>query len=143
MEAVPASHTKSKLRCNSAVPRPYTSNQLQNPDPDDWRFHAAHRIPAIDSSSESSSIFSSSDASSCSTVSTKESSSNEDFSDYIFGEMGPNWYSQYSRHSSAGITSSLFPNLDVGIKGRNLEGEGNAAILRSDRSRHRRRSTSD
>ncbi|KAM1611693.1 hypothetical protein ACFX11_000487 [Malus domestica] len=143
LEAVPASHTKSKSRCNSAVPRPYTNNQLQNPDPDDWRFHATHRIPAIDSSSESSSIFSSSDASSCSTVSTKESSSNEDFSDYIFGEMGPNWYSQYSRHSSAGITSSLFPNLDVGIKGRNLEGEGNAAILCSDRSRHRRRSTLD
>ncbi|CAB4314256.1 unnamed protein product [Prunus armeniaca] len=128
LEAVPSSHTKSKSRSNSVVPS-LISNQSRNQDPDDWRFHPTHRYPALDSSSESSSIFSSSDASSCSTASTKDSSSNEDFSDYIFGETGPDWYSQYSRHSSAAMTG--------------LDGERTSTVLCSDRSRHRRKSTSD
>ncbi|KAJ7943718.1 Ubiquitin carboxyl-terminal hydrolase [Quillaja saponaria] len=59
--------------------------------PEEWRFHLRERIPSVDSLSESSSLFSWSDASSCSTASTKDSASNPDFSDYIFGEMGSNW----------------------------------------------------
>lgn len=46
----------------------------------------------MDSSSESSSLFSWSDASSCSTASTKDSVKSEDFSDFLFGEVGPGWY---------------------------------------------------
>ncbi|KAL6225095.1 hypothetical protein ACLB2K_003947 [Fragaria x ananassa] len=100
-EAVPSSLTKSKLRSTvpsviSCAAQPTSSRNRdrmsfdgssnQSLDPDDWRSHSMYRVPATDSSSESSSIFSSSDASSCSTVSTKDSSSNEDFSDYLFGQ---------------------------------------------------------
>ncbi|GLT70694.1 hypothetical protein SLA2020_427550 [Shorea laevis] len=71
-----------------------TSKQLQYLE--DWRFHPPRRIPSADSWSESSSLFSSSDASSCSTTSTKDSVRSEDFSDYIFGDMGHEWYKPIS-----------------------------------------------
>ncbi|XP_024182286.1 ubiquitin carboxyl-terminal hydrolase 17 isoform X2 [Rosa chinensis] len=158
-EAVPSSLTKSKLRytvpsMNSSAAQPKSSREWyrmsfdgssnQSLDPDDWRSHSMYRVPAMDSLSESSSIFSSSDASSCSTVSTKDSSSNEDLSDYIFGQVGTNPYSQFRRSSDV-VAPSLFPNFDVDMKGRTAdsEGGGNSTILCSDRSRHRRKSTSD
>ncbi|KAM5577076.1 hypothetical protein ABKV19_007759 [Rosa sericea] len=158
-EAVPSSLTKSKLRymvpsMNSSAAQPKSSRERyrmsfdgssnQSLDPDDWRSHSMYRVPAMDSLSESSSIFSSSDASSCSTVSTKDSSSDEDFSDYIFGQVGTNPYSQFRRSSDV-VTPSLFPNFDVDMKGptEDSEGGGNSTILYTDRGRHRRKSTSD
>ncbi|XP_042020995.1 ubiquitin carboxyl-terminal hydrolase 17-like [Salvia splendens] len=58
-------------------------------DPEDWEFQVKqHKKHVGDSSSDSSSIFSTSDAGSYSTDSTKDSSA-EDLSGYLFG---PNWY---------------------------------------------------
>lgn len=92
-----------------------------------------HRVPIVDSSSESSSLFSS-DASSCSTVSTKDSASTDDFTDYIFGEAGTNWYSRYG-HSHRG---------SIGVSSReDMEGEGNFTVLYTDPTKqHRRKSLS-
>ncbi|RYQ81636.1 hypothetical protein Ahy_Scaffold1g107510 isoform D [Arachis hypogaea] len=70
--------------------------------PEEWRFHYG-----MDSSSESSSLFSSSDASSCSTSSIKDSASSADFSDYIFGEVGSNWY------NNQGLSSNSYDNLST------------------------------
>ncbi|KAF3439217.1 hypothetical protein FNV43_RR17492 [Rhamnella rubrinervis] len=121
LEAVPSSHAKPKSRSNSAVPSIDSSAQqkfsknsylttLDGPavhpslDPYDWRLNSMHRVPIVDSSSESSSLFSS-DASSCSTVSTKDSASTDDFTDYIFGEAGTNWKSMsHIEKSSCGET---------------------------------------
>ncbi|WCJ31971.1 Ubiquitin carboxyl-terminal hydrolase 17 [Euphorbia peplus] len=105
LEAVPSSLNSSKARHNLhsssndlpktqqknnkypywITPNDLTSNKLQ--ESDRWRHHL------VDSSSESSSLFSWSDASSCSTASTKDSVKSEDFSDFLFGEAGANWYS--------------------------------------------------
>lgn len=58
-------------------------------DPEDWEFQVKqHKLHVGDSSSDSSSIFSTSDAGSYSTDSTKDSSA-EDLSGYLFGS---NWY---------------------------------------------------
>ncbi|XP_042023034.1 ubiquitin carboxyl-terminal hydrolase 17-like, partial [Salvia splendens] len=58
-------------------------------DPEDWEYQVKqHKKHVGDSSSDSSSIFSTSDAGSYSTDSTKDSSA-EDLSGYLFG---PNWY---------------------------------------------------
>ncbi|XP_065874124.1 ubiquitin carboxyl-terminal hydrolase 17-like isoform X2 [Euphorbia lathyris] len=104
LEAVPSSLNTSKARSNIQsssndppktqqkngkypywiTPNDWRSNKLQ--DTDDWRRHL------VDSSSESSSLFSWSDASSCSTASTKDSVKSEDFSDFLFGEAGASWY---------------------------------------------------
>ncbi|XP_021897493.1 ubiquitin carboxyl-terminal hydrolase 17-like [Carica papaya] len=112
LEAVPSSNA-SKVKSCSSVPRvdastarqrhgknPYwmtLDGPISNPsfDLNDLRFHSMRRIPTTDSSSESSSLFSCSDVSSCSTASTKSSSQTEDFSDYLFGEVGPSWYNHY------------------------------------------------
>ncbi|KAK6125874.1 hypothetical protein DH2020_040386 [Rehmannia glutinosa] len=53
-------------------------------DPDGWGFQSKHRNLLVDSSSDSSSIFSASDAGSYSTDSTKDSSA-EEISGYLFG----------------------------------------------------------
>ncbi|KAL2241065.1 UNVERIFIED_CONTAM: hypothetical protein Sindi_0747700, partial [Sesamum indicum] len=53
-------------------------------DAESLEFHSKHRNPIVDSSSDSSSIFSASDAGSYSTDSTKDSSA-EDISGYLFG----------------------------------------------------------
>ncbi|KAL7104312.1 hypothetical protein ACP275_08G236100 [Erythranthe tilingii] len=63
-------------------PNDFTGNLVT--DPERW----LHRNPTVDSSSDSSSIFSVSDAGSYSTDSTKDSSA-DDISGYIFG---PSWY---------------------------------------------------
>ncbi|EEF31689.1 cysteine-type endopeptidase, putative [Ricinus communis] len=105
LEAVPAKNLNtSKTRCNSHFSSTDPSKaQLKHDkhlywmdsddltstkllDPDDCRFHP------VDSSSESSSLLSWSDASSCSTASTKDSVKSEDFSDFLFGDTGPGWY---------------------------------------------------
>ena len=78
--------------------------------PEEWRFPYGGRNTLVDSSSESSSLFSSSDASSCSTASIKDSASSADFSDYIFGEVGPNWYNNYGLSSNS-VASSSYDNL--------------------------------
>ncbi|KAK6125856.1 hypothetical protein DH2020_040404 [Rehmannia glutinosa] len=56
-------------------------------DPDGWGFQSKHRNILVDSSSDSSSIFSASDAGSYSTDSTKDSSA-EEISGYLFGLAG-------------------------------------------------------
>ncbi|KAK9284688.1 hypothetical protein L1049_023864 [Liquidambar formosana] len=111
LEAVPSSLKTSKAKSNSVKPSadlsqqklgksPYRMN-VDGPnsnqffDPEDPRFHSMRRFRMADSSSESSSLFSCSDVGSCSTESTKDSASAEDFSDYIFGDVEPNWYSPY------------------------------------------------
>ncbi|XP_059624161.1 ubiquitin carboxyl-terminal hydrolase 17-like isoform X2 [Cornus florida] len=110
LEAVPSCNSRkknnSKARSNTVdssmlQPRlenyPYwmtlgghTSNQFL--DPEDWRFHLMRRVPTVDLSSDSSSIFSSSDTGSCSTESTGGSTSAEDITGYIFGDVSPSWY---------------------------------------------------
>ncbi|XVE86851.1 hypothetical protein DITRI_Ditri18aG0068500 [Diplodiscus trichospermus] len=116
-------------------------------DPEDWRFHSMQRTPSADSSSESSSIFSGSDASSCSTASTKDSSRSEDFTDYLFHEMGPEWYSRYGISSDT-CTSSSYHGFDADSGGemdgggRWLERDGNSIFLYTDSGRHRRNSYS-
>ncbi|XWS33387.1 hypothetical protein CRYUN_Cryun22dG0077900 [Craigia yunnanensis] len=132
LEAVPSSHNTSKTRSDSNVSRldpsiaqrkhkypSDASTRKQLFDPEDWRFHSMQRIPPADSSSESSSIFSGSDASSCSTASTKDSSRSEDFSDYLFD-------------SGAEIDGCA----------RWLERYGNSTVLYTDSSRHHRNSSS-
>ncbi|XP_022751124.1 ubiquitin carboxyl-terminal hydrolase 17 isoform X2 [Durio zibethinus] len=160
LEAVPSSHNTSKTRSDSNVSRldpsmiqrkhkypsdASTSKQLFYPE--DWRFYSMQRIPPADSSSESSSIFSSSDASSCSTASTKDSSRSEDFSDYLFGEVGPEWYSLYGISSDMDAASS-YHGLD-GDLGAEMDGcarwlgrDGNSTVLFTDSRRHRRNGTS-
>ncbi|TYH28631.1 hypothetical protein ES288_A02G159100v1 [Gossypium darwinii] len=102
LEAVPCSPKTSKSGSDS---------NFSKLDPSiSQRKHKYHppmqRISSADSSSESSSIFSGSDASSCSTTSTKDSSRSEDFSDYLFGEMGPEWYNQNGISSETAASSS-------------------------------------
>lgn len=160
LEAVPSSAGKSKSRSNSTM----TDNAATQPkfcrnpypnssDPYDWRLNSI-RFRAADSSSESSSIFSS-DASSSSTVSTKDSASTDDFSDYIFGKAGSSFYRQYG-HSSNMITSSSNSDFDTDFNEGNdvwrrlppqgsswdVEREGNSTILYTDTNKNRRRSTS-
>ncbi|KAI4328140.1 hypothetical protein L6164_020522 [Bauhinia variegata] len=119
-----AIHATSKTRSNSTAtsidPSTLRQKHGKNPHrnvidgplsneflhPEEWSFHYGERNAMVDSFSESSSLFSSSDASSCSTASTKDSSSTADFSDYIFGEMGPDWYSHYGLSSDTVESSS-------------------------------------
>ncbi|XP_068637483.1 ubiquitin carboxyl-terminal hydrolase 17-like [Aristolochia californica] len=58
---------------------------LGSPDSFDRRSHPEHWMPRVDSSSDSSSLFSCSDEGSCSTDSTRDSLSIDDCSEYIFG----------------------------------------------------------
>ncbi|KMT08626.1 hypothetical protein BVRB_6g139030 [Beta vulgaris subsp. vulgaris] len=53
---------------------------------EEWVTHSVESIPRVDSSSEISSLFSYSEEGTCSTPSTKDSASVDDFSDYIFGK---------------------------------------------------------
>ncbi|XVF33085.1 hypothetical protein REPUB_Repub17cG0137800 [Reevesia pubescens] len=111
-------------------------------------FHAMQRILSADSSSESSFIFSGSDASSCSTASTNDSSRSEDLSDYLFGEMRLEWYNQYGISPYTGATSSSYHCFDadsrVEIGGRTLwlERDGNSTFLYADSRKQRRNSSS-
>lgn len=156
-EAVPSS---SKTRCEShtsnAEPskaeqkhgkHPYrvtshgsTSKQLACPE--DGRLHKTRRIPSTDSWSEISSIFSSSDGSSSST-STKDSVRSEDFSDYLFSEVGLEWYNRYGMPSDPGASSYKSSHVDSDWDSRkDLEGGLNPAFLYSDSTKHHLRNSS-
>ncbi|KAH7524756.1 hypothetical protein FEM48_Zijuj06G0153100 [Ziziphus jujuba var. spinosa] len=70
------------------------------------RFQQLQKILEEDSSSDNSSLISSnSDEGSCSTESTRDSTSTDDLSDYIFGDSGRGWNSPW-RNSSDSDTSS-------------------------------------
>ncbi|KAK4850138.1 hypothetical protein QYF36_004171 [Acer negundo] len=71
-------------------------------------FHRLQRILEDDTSSDNSSLISSnSDEGSCSTDSTRDSSSMDDISDYIFGDSGSGWNSPWRNSSDSDTTSSL------------------------------------
>ncbi|KAG5059203.1 hypothetical protein JHK87_000232 [Glycine soja] len=110
--------------------------------PEEWRFQYGGRNTMVDSSSESS-LFSSSDASSCSTASIKDSASSADFSDYIFGEVGPSWYSHYGLSSNMGASSS-HDNLDTdflvdssGASRRRRQDSEDKAVLYANKNKNR------
>ena len=70
------------------------------------KFHHLKRILEEDSSSDNSSLISSnSDEGSCSTDSTRDSTSIDDFSDYIFGDSGHGWSTMW-RNSESDTSSS-------------------------------------
>ena len=173
LEAVPSSHAIAaggKLSSNSVVPgvdpstmrRKLESSNWTTCDsptsnqglrPEDWRSHSMQWVGAVDSSSESSSLFSCcSDEGSCSTESTNDSSSTGDFSEYLFGEVGSCWYRNYGLSSDTDVSSSLNSRRSgssssssssssqssgggrrvphrVSSWGGNLEGEGNSSFL--------------
>ncbi|XP_058097015.1 ubiquitin carboxyl-terminal hydrolase 17-like [Magnolia sinica] len=104
-EAAPSSNGEniSRGRCSSSVPyadHPASQRMPHHPywmAPDgpanteslgslDGRFLPVHRIPKTDSSSDNSSLFSCSDEGSCSTESTRDSTSTDEYSEYIFGD---------------------------------------------------------
>lgn len=168
LEAVPSSHnTSSKGRCNSSNFDPnkvqfkhsktgsYPSwmnlgNGKQPSDRDKWRLQMMQRIPPFDSSSESSSLFSWSDASSCSTASTKDSNRSEDLSDYLFGGMGTEWYHHYKTPQDLDAScqngdtadpkaAAAFGRRNDGMEQDDAGGSGKPAVLYTDsskRSRH-------
>ncbi|XP_027355033.1 ubiquitin carboxyl-terminal hydrolase 16-like isoform X2 [Abrus precatorius] len=71
------------------------------------KFHHLKRILEEDSSSDNSSLISSnSDEGSCSTDSTRDSTSTDDFSDYIFGDSGNGWSSMWRNSDSDSSSSS-------------------------------------
>ncbi|XP_061350061.1 ubiquitin carboxyl-terminal hydrolase 17-like [Gastrolobium bilobum] len=71
------------------------------------KFHHLRRILEEDSSSDNSSLISSnSDEGSCSTDSTCESTSTDDFADYIFGDLGRGWDGKL-RNSDSDTSSAL------------------------------------
>uniref|UniRef100_A0A2N9ENU9 USP domain-containing protein n=1 Tax=Fagus sylvatica TaxID=28930 RepID=A0A2N9ENU9_FAGSY len=146
---------KTESNAKVAQQKPARDNN-QSFHPDERRFHSIPRFPAVDSSSESSSLFGSSDASSCSTASTKDSASTGDLSDYIFGEAGPNWRSHYGLASDS-VSSSSYCDFDADSEAYNdnwrlasrqngwregLNGDGNSATLYTDTTRQRRKSFS-
>lgn len=65
-----------------------------------------HRAPIVDSSSDSSSLFSCSDAGSCSTESTRDSTSTDDLSDYIFGESRYGYNSPWRGSEDSDVSCS-------------------------------------
>ncbi|KAF3447235.1 hypothetical protein FNV43_RR12415 [Rhamnella rubrinervis] len=71
------------------------------------RFHRLQRILEEDSSSDNSSLISNnSDEGSCSTDSTRDSTSTDDLSDYIFGDSGRGWNSSWRSTSDSDTSSS-------------------------------------
>lgn len=104
--------TTLKLRSttNSSVaqlfPRSNPPEGSANYDSFYSKVHRLQRILEEDSSSDNSSLISNnSDEGSCSTDSTRDSTSTDDFSDYIFGDSGRGWSSPW-RNSSDSDTSS-------------------------------------
>ncbi|XP_041021352.1 ubiquitin carboxyl-terminal hydrolase 16-like [Juglans microcarpa x Juglans regia] len=67
------------------------------------------RIPEEDSSSDSSSLLSNSDEGSCGTDSTRDSTSTDELSDFIFGESGQSWNSPSRSPDSNTSSSSSSP----------------------------------
>ncbi|XP_044475523.1 ubiquitin carboxyl-terminal hydrolase 16-like isoform X2 [Mangifera indica] len=117
------------------------------------RFHQLQKILQEDSSDSSSLISSNSDEGSCSTDNTRDSSSTDDISDYIFGDSGSGWNSRWRNCSDSDSSSlsswhSAFSNSEQadntgsGMEGAaghstsnrqvDLVGRGNASILHYD-----------
>ncbi|KAK7301113.1 hypothetical protein RJT34_11974 [Clitoria ternatea] len=73
------------------------------------KFHHLKKILEEDSSSDNSSLISNnSDEGSCSTDSTLDSTSTDDFGDYIFGDKGPGWGGML-RNSDSDVSPALSP----------------------------------
>ncbi|CAL5204609.1 unnamed protein product [Lathyrus oleraceus] len=104
--------TKAKsVSSNSGAAEPISSSVSSDSSPTlesfYSRFHHLKRILEVDSSSDSSSLFSSnSEELSCSTDSTRDSTSMDDFSDYIFGDSGHGWSSPWRSSDSDSSSSS-------------------------------------
>ncbi|KAK9136113.1 hypothetical protein Syun_015443 [Stephania yunnanensis] len=114
-----------RRRSTSAVPRvrpddhPYSLNldgrlSFETSDLSRRQLQLSSRFSTADSSSDSSSLLSCSDEGSCSTDSTRDSTSTEDLSEYIFGESGHGWNSPWrsaaedsNDHSSCSRRSPL------------------------------------
>lgn len=137
LEAVSSSYAATKPSAVRGADPPLIPQKLENSyqttwdgpmsnqwlRPEDWRSHSMQRFRAVDSSSESSSLFSSfSDEGSCSTESTNDSSSTGDFSDYIFGEVGSSWYRNYGLASDSDVGSSMFSRQSAGTQGSGADG---------------------
>ncbi|XP_043709597.1 ubiquitin carboxyl-terminal hydrolase 17-like isoform X2 [Telopea speciosissima] len=107
---VPSSGPAMAHRVTEGYPSWMTTDgaaSFESFDSDEGRFHLMHRIHEVDSLSDNSSLFSCSDAGSCSTESTRDSTSTDDFSDYIFGELGRSWNSPRVSSDSDGSSSPL------------------------------------
>ncbi|KAK9678858.1 hypothetical protein RND81_11G237300 [Saponaria officinalis] len=83
-----ATHTTS---CDTAATQHQSSRKgyaKDSPYLEEWVTHSVESIPRVNSSSEASSLFSFSEEGTCSTPTTKESASVEDYTDYIFSSAG-------------------------------------------------------
>ncbi|KAL5558515.1 hypothetical protein UlMin_034726 [Ulmus minor] len=156
---------KPKSMTNSSVPHSYPSSNPPEGSASYESFYSKYqrlqRILEEDSSSDNSSLISNnSDEGSWSTDSTRDSTSADDLSDYIFGE-GRGWYSPYrnpsdseTSSSSSSTSSPLFSaNPEIAKEdGRpshwpssgnsrrmKLEGEGSAPFLHSDSAKQGRK----
>ncbi|XP_061372049.1 ubiquitin carboxyl-terminal hydrolase 16-like [Gastrolobium bilobum] len=102
---------KMKSRSTNPGAAEYISGSMApdgSPDLESFysKFHHLKRILEEDSSSDNSSLISSnSDEGSCSTDSTRDSTSTDDLSDYIFGDSGHGWSSMW-RNSDYDTSSS-------------------------------------
>ncbi|RWW70879.1 hypothetical protein BHE74_00021420 [Ensete ventricosum] len=70
-------------------------------------------VPKSDSSSDSSSLVSCSDEASCSTESTRNSTSTDEYSEYIFGDLDPHRWNgglRFSNDLDGSLSSSLYSN---------------------------------
>ncbi|KAJ1375368.1 Zinc finger, MYND-type [Sesbania bispinosa] len=95
----------TKARCSSGAAENISSSISPDGSPTlesfYSRFHHLKRILEEDSSSDNSSLFSNnSDEGSCSTDSARDSTSTDDFSDYIFGDSGHGWSSMWRNSDS-------------------------------------------
>ncbi|XP_057542232.1 ubiquitin carboxyl-terminal hydrolase 17-like [Amaranthus tricolor] len=84
-------HSGSDVGVDPLVMQRQSSKSGYAKDPsfvEEWVTHSVESIPRVDSSSEVSSLFSYSEEGTCSTPSTKDSVSMDDFSDYLFGRGG-------------------------------------------------------
>ncbi|MED6194287.1 ubiquitin-specific protease [Stylosanthes scabra] len=99
--------TKTRNVATTSGPAECISSSDGSPTLDSFysKFHHLKRVLEDDSSSDNSSLISSnSDLGSCSTDSTRDSTSTDEFSNYIFGDSGVSWGSPW--RSSESDTSS-------------------------------------
>ncbi|KAL5714276.1 ubiquitinyl hydrolase 1 [Ranunculus cassubicifolius] len=134
LEAVTTNHVETNrakfssaaLRAATSYPHKMTVDSLKSLNPfNNRRLHQITRGGAhhhnMDSSSDSSSLFSCSDEGSCSTESTRDSTSTDDLSDYIFG--GESRYGWNSRSSpwrgsdDSDVSCSGYPPMQVVVDG--------------------------
>eukprot|EP00262_Sarcandra_glabra_P013303 TRINITY_DN3652_c0_g3_i1.p1 TRINITY_DN3652_c0_g3~~TRINITY_DN3652_c0_g3_i1.p1 ORF type:complete len:441 (+),score=57.91 TRINITY_DN3652_c0_g3_i1:58-1323(+) len=134
-DSVPSSHgekgTPLKATSNSseALRRPegypYWAT-LEGPtsfesfDSFEGRFLSGYRIPKADSSSDNSSLFSCSDEGSCSTESTRDSTSTDEYSEYLFGDSGHLSWNGPVRVSENDSPEVCFPSSEFTSSGREV-----------------------